>query len=53
MQEGDRGAKKKSHICLIAGKKWMETDIIPALPTETYKRSPTVLALWEKEEKSG
>lgn len=48
MQEGDGGAKKKVTHLFDSRERWMETDIIPALPTETYKSSPTVLALWEK-----
>lgn len=36
VQEGDREAKKVTHL-YDSGEKWMETEIIPALPTETHK----------------
>lgn len=41
MQEGDREAKKVTHL-YDSSEKWMESEIILALPTETYKEAQQV-----------
>lgn len=49
VQEGDREAKKVTHL-YDSSEKWMETEIIPALPTEIYKGAQQAWRCGEKRE---